>query len=75
MTTFTQQEIEFLQKHGNEVSIIWRISSGFDTLILNSKMLLKENVIFFFLVAKSGQKPFEANIIGSDTSKELISLK
>lgn len=27
MTTFTQQEIEFLQKHGNEVSINYRIPS------------------------------------------------
>lgn len=27
MTTFTQQEIEFLQKHGNEVSIHYRVPS------------------------------------------------
>lgn len=45
MTTFTQQEIEFLQKHGNEVSILWRISGGFGTLI-NFKTLLKKTFLY-----------------------------
>lgn len=48
MTTFTQQEIEFLQKHGNEVSIIWRISNGFGALTLNFSISSVLNLIIFF---------------------------